>query len=119
MAVVNTQYCCGCRAEAVAGGVPSTSGSTSSVSNIVPQVCSIPDPRPKLNVDTGIDVAKYVEQHVKPYDGPSSFLAGPTERTKKLWKQTEELICKEIKKGEEEWEAQKHVLFTMQAWASA
>ncbi len=36
-----------------------------------------------------IDVADFVRKNITPYEGDASFLAGPTERTKKLWD-----ICK-------------------------
>jgi formate C-acetyltransferase len=41
-----------------------------------------------------------VEQNFTPYSGGASFLAGPTERTKKLWGELEHLIHKECEKGE-------------------
>jgi hypothetical protein len=60
------------------------------------QLPHLPDPRPVPKVDTGINVAQYVQENYKPYDGPTTFLAGPTERTKKLWSQLEKLICVEV-----------------------
>ena len=32
-----------------------------------------------------IDVRKFVYENITPYEGDSSFLAGPTEKTKELW----------------------------------
>ncbi|EET84092.1 hypothetical protein CcarbDRAFT_5458 [Clostridium carboxidivorans P7] len=32
------------------------------------------------------------------YEGDKSFLEAPTEKTKKIWKEAEELIVEEIKK---------------------
>jgi len=38
-----------------------------------------------------IDVGAWISEHCTPYDGDASFLAEPTEVTKKLWKQVEDL----------------------------
>lgn len=46
-----------------------------------------------------IDVAGFVRQRIKPYDGDTSFLAGPTENTKKLWAEIEALKLEEHKRG--------------------
>lgn len=59
----------------------------------------IADPRPKVAIDTGINVAKYVQDNFTPYTGDASFLAGPTERTKKLWSKLEAMIHEEVEKG--------------------
>ena len=32
-----------------------------------------------------IDVRNFIQKNYTPYEGDDSFLAGPTERTKKLW----------------------------------
>ena len=32
-----------------------------------------------------INVADFVQRNITPYEGDASFLAGPTERTKKIW----------------------------------
>jgi formate C-acetyltransferase len=32
-----------------------------------------------------INVADFVQRNLTPYEGDASFLAGPTERTKKVW----------------------------------
>lgn len=42
-----------------------------------------------------IDVRDFVEKNITPYEGDASFLAGPTERTTKIWN-----ICKEALKQE-------------------
>jgi formate C-acetyltransferase len=39
-----------------------------------------------------INTRKYITEHYTPYDGDESFLAGPTERTKKLWGELKELL---------------------------
>ncbi|MGL5563663.1 MAG: pyruvate formate lyase family protein, partial [Tannerellaceae bacterium] len=44
-----------------------------------------------------IDVTDFVKKNVTPYDGDASFLAGPTERTKKVWA----LCCEAIKEERE------------------
>ncbi|GIL85212.1 hypothetical protein Vretifemale_13792 [Volvox reticuliferus] len=63
------------------------------------QLPHLPDPRPRPAVDTGINVQKYVQENFKPYSGDATFLAGPTERTKKLWSSLEKLLCTELEKG--------------------
>jgi hypothetical protein len=55
-----------------------------------------PAPIPKR--DVGIDVASYVQANFTPYDGDSSFLAGPTDRTLALWHALEALMAEEVKK---------------------
>ncbi|MGL6179926.1 MAG: formate C-acetyltransferase [Tannerellaceae bacterium] len=56
----------------------------------------------KMNFNEGrwmeaIDVTDFVKKNVTPYDGDASFLAGPTERTKKVWA----LCCEAIKEERE------------------
>jgi len=46
-----------------------------------------------------VNVAKWVQEHYHPYNGDASFLTGPTERTKQLWAQLEDLIHLELEKG--------------------
>lgn len=46
-----------------------------------------------------IEVRNFIQKNYTPYDRDESFLAGPTERTRKLWEKTSELIKKEIEKG--------------------
>ncbi|KAL0235621.1 hypothetical protein GEMRC1_002203 [Eukaryota sp. GEM-RC1] len=46
-----------------------------------------------------IDVATFVKDHIKPYDGDASFLAGPTERTKAMMVKTAAVLSEELKKG--------------------
>lgn len=46
-----------------------------------------------------IDVGAYVARNYKPYAGDSSFLSGPTENTKALWSQLEQLCALELEKG--------------------
>jgi len=46
-----------------------------------------------------IDVRDFIQKNYTPYEGDASFLAGPTERTLKLWEQAKKLILEEIKKG--------------------
>lgn len=60
---------------------------------------AIPDTRPKLQKETGIDVARYVQENYTPYNGDSSFLAGPTANTQALWSELEKLCCEELQKG--------------------
>lgn len=46
-----------------------------------------------------IDVRDFIQKNYILYEGDKSFLAAPTEKTKKIWKQAEALIIEEIKKG--------------------
>ena len=46
-----------------------------------------------------VDVRDFIQRNYKPYDGDSSFLAGPTEATTKLWKIVRDLQDKERAKG--------------------
>ena len=48
---------------------------------------------------TEIDVREFIQQNYKPYEGDDSFLAGPSERTKKLWEKTSQLLQEETKRG--------------------
>jgi hypothetical protein len=44
-------------------------------------------------------VSKYVQDNFTPYNGDSSFLAGPSEKTKALWAVLEKACCEELQKG--------------------
>jgi formate C-acetyltransferase len=46
-----------------------------------------------------INVRDFIQQNYTPYEGDESFLASATERTKKIWKQLNELFLEERKKG--------------------
>jgi len=46
-----------------------------------------------------INVRDFIQQNYEPYDGDESFLAGPTERTKGIWKKLTTLFVEERKKG--------------------
>jgi formate C-acetyltransferase len=46
-----------------------------------------------------IDVTDFVRGNYQPYDGKADFLAGPTERTKKLWDECLDLLNKEREAG--------------------
>lgn len=46
-----------------------------------------------------IDVRNFIQSNYTPYEGNSSFLAGPTDKTKKLWEQVLELYKKEKENG--------------------
>ena len=48
---------------------------------------------------TEINVRDFIQRNYTPYDGDSSFLAGPTEATKKLWDECCELFKKERENG--------------------
>src|SRR5688572_4455440 len=46
-----------------------------------------------------IDVRDFIQQNVTPYHGDEAFLAGPTERTTKIWEKLSALFLEERKKG--------------------
>jgi formate C-acetyltransferase len=46
-----------------------------------------------------VNVRWFLQQNYTPYEGDDSFLAGATERTKRLWKKLEDLFIEERKKG--------------------
>ncbi len=46
-----------------------------------------------------IDVRDFIMNNFRGYDGDSSFLAGPTKRTKKIWEKCGELLRKEQEAG--------------------
>lgn len=83
--------CCRCPSPAIS--------STSFAASAAEAAFAIPDPRPALAKDTGINVSKYVQDNYTPYGGDSSFLAGPSERTKALWAVLEKMCCEELTKG--------------------
>jgi formate C-acetyltransferase len=46
-----------------------------------------------------IDVRSFVLKNIKSYNGDSSFLLGPSKKTKKLWEKCEKLLKQELKNG--------------------
>ena len=46
-----------------------------------------------------VNVRWFLQQNYTPYDGDASFLAPPTERTKRIWKKLEAMFVEERKKG--------------------
>ncbi len=48
---------------------------------------------------TSVDVRNFIQENYTPYLGDSSFLAGPTDRTKALWDKLSKLLAKEREKG--------------------
>ncbi|OKZ17259.1 MAG: formate C-acetyltransferase [Bacteroides sp. 43_108] len=46
-----------------------------------------------------INVRDFIQHNYTPYDGDESFLAGPTERTKKIWDKLSEMFKVEREKG--------------------
>src|SRR6185295_3275852 len=46
-----------------------------------------------------IDVRDFIQQNYQPYEGDELFLAGPTQRTQRLWKRLDELFQEERRKG--------------------
>lgn len=51
------------------------------------------------NWNKEIDVRNFIQLNYTPYEGDASFLAGESERTKKLWDEVAELCKKEIANG--------------------
>ncbi len=47
----------------------------------------------------GIDVRNFIQKNYTAYEGDKSFLAGPTEKTEKVFDKVQALIVEEIKKG--------------------
>jgi len=48
---------------------------------------------------TAVDVRDFIQRNVEPYEGDASFLAGPTERTLKVWERLKEHLAAETKRG--------------------
>lgn len=46
-----------------------------------------------------INVRDFIFSNIQPYDGDSSFLSGPSEKTKKLWSKATKLLAKEVEAG--------------------
>jgi len=46
-----------------------------------------------------VDVRGFIQRNYTPYEGDEKFLAGPTERTRKLWEKLAPLLDEERKKG--------------------
>lgn len=46
-----------------------------------------------------INVSSFIDRNFTEYTGDDSFLAEPTEKTKKVWSRCEELLDEEVKKG--------------------
>ena len=46
-----------------------------------------------------VNVRDFIQNNYTPFDGDESFLAGPTEATKKLWGRLQELQAEERAKG--------------------
>ncbi|MEV4702912.1 formate C-acetyltransferase [Actinoplanes sp. NPDC049316] len=46
-----------------------------------------------------IDVAGFIHDNVTPYDGDAQFLAGPTHRTERLWRELQRMFVEERKRG--------------------
>ena len=49
--------------------------------------------------EKAINVRDFIQQNYKPYEGNGSFLAGATERTRKLWEGLKDPFVEERKKG--------------------
>ena len=46
-----------------------------------------------------VDVREFIQKNYTPYEGDEKFLAGPTERTRKLWEKLLPLLAEEREKG--------------------
>ena len=49
--------------------------------------------------NSSVNVRDFIQKNITPYDGDASFLAGPTEATKTLWKQVMDLSAQERAAG--------------------
>src|SRR5690606_30955334 len=47
----------------------------------------------------GIDVRDFIQRNYTPYEGDAAFLAGPTERTTKVWARLSSMFPEEIERG--------------------
>lgn len=47
----------------------------------------------------GVDVRDFIQRNYRPYEGDASFLAGPTERTRRLWGKLSDLFVVERRRG--------------------
>jgi len=47
---------------------------------------------------TEINVRDFIQLNYKPYEGDESFLAAPTDKTRKVWDKCSELLKEEVKK---------------------
>jgi len=52
-----------------------------------------------MKENCSINIRDFVFKNITAYDGGSTFLAGPSEKTKKLWDKVKKLLKKEIEKG--------------------
>ena len=44
-----------------------------------------------------INVRDFIQQNYTPYEGDDSFLVGPTQKTKTLWNEVNDMIVEEVK----------------------
>lgn len=51
------------------------------------------------NWTNSVDVKDFIHQNYCPYEGDEAFLAGPTEKTQKLYAKVKDLVLEELKKG--------------------
>lgn len=51
------------------------------------------------NWETTVDVRDFVQKNYSPYEGDSSFLEGPTERTERVWETLSQMFPEEREKG--------------------
>lgn len=63
------------------------------------KVSSLVKNNDKLASLNKIDVRSFVLKNLKSYNGDSSFLTGPSKKTKKLWERCEKLLKQELKNG--------------------
>ncbi|BBH71673.1 formate acetyltransferase [Actinoplanes sp. OR16] len=48
---------------------------------------------------TAIDVSSFIHDNVRPYEGDASFLAGPTDRTGRIWRTLQRMFVEERRRG--------------------
>ncbi|MEU4692458.1 formate C-acetyltransferase [Actinoplanes sp. NPDC023714] len=48
---------------------------------------------------TTIDVAKFIQDNLQPYEGDAAFLAGATDRTERIWQKLQRMFAEERRRG--------------------
>lgn len=47
-----------------------------------------------------VNVRDFIQENYRPYEGDDSFLVGPSDKTKRVWNEAEDLIHEEIRSGQ-------------------
>jgi formate C-acetyltransferase len=46
-----------------------------------------------------IDVGRFIHDNLRPYEGGAEFLAGPTARTQRIWRELQRMFVEERRRG--------------------